>query len=517
MRMDVATYQGDGFSEVITSHGEESLTWSTGTYGKVRLADPKAMFDEINGYWETLPDDKQDDLWRCYKEIKALLDEMTEPFHTVRYLREYISQLYSNMSMDSISRWLLGGRLYIPSDVHETRDNTGRYKNSDQTYLVDDYINLAVMALALRPVIPIWGEFIDQGGQGSGNDLYKEMDAMGLVSHTYIMDWPKEAPAIEKLENYIQVPVKNEAVALSSLWRGLGTAEIPIWLLANVMVRRLAIVPLCDHDNPQSVIAYVYKYIRSKLKPTERRTTDRVSEKRPEGGGRDEDDKTSLLEEYKVKQRIADGDAVLYAVCTENMAGIAQTVDPTVDLRLLEQTMRALNRMGNAQVNTHQVRLAQWTLAKGYPARAMSHIDKVSVNRLLVTAQALLWHWGFLEVACLLTVDAISATDQNAPGLTHRPRPSTRISRKYIDQLMELYPHVKPQRGKDTNLRNGNVASIGVNNVTHEVMAGNWQYLGVPELKRLAGQPEGRGILVVPPTIKNNITEAVKHIASLNQ
>lgn len=517
MRLDVAQFQGDGFCEVITSHGDEALTWSTGTYGKVRLNNPKTVFDEINGYWESLPKENQDGIWACYKEIKQLLDEMTEPFYVVKYLRELITQLYSFMPMDSFNRWLLSGRLYIPSDVHETRDNTGRYKNSDQTYLVDDYINLAVMALSLRPVIPIWGEYIDQGGQGSGNDLYKEMDAMGLISHTEIMNWPKEAPAIDKLEHYIQVPVKSEAITLSSLWRGMGSAEIPIWLLANVLVRRLTIVPLCDHENPQSVIAYVYKYIRSKLKPTERRTTDRVSEKRPEGGGRDEDDKTSLLEEYKVKQRIADGDSVLYSVYTENMAGIAQKVDPTMDLRLLEQTMQSLDRLGNVNVNPHQVRIAQWVLAKGFPPRAMSHIDKVSVNRLLVTAQALLWHWGCLEVASLMTVEGISMSDQNAPGLTHRPRPSTRISRKYIDELMELFPHVKPQRGKDTTLRNGNVAAIGINNVTREVMAGNWHYLGPLELKRLAGQPEGRGILVVPPTIKNNITEMVIHIAKLNQ
>jgi len=517
MHLEVAQFQGDGFSEVRTVHKNESLVWSTGTYGKVRLNNPHGAFDEINGYWASLPEQAQDAIWEAYKELKEEFERITDFVQEIKGVRRLITELYRNMPMDSFNAWLLRGNLYIPSDVQETPDVNGRYKNSAQTYLVADYINLAVVALALRPLIPIWGEFIDQGGYGSGNDLYKEMDAMGLIAHTEIMNWPHDSPAIDKLEGYIQVPVNNEAITLRSLWLGLGSAERPVWLMANVLVRRLTIVPLCDHTNPQSVIAYVYKYIRSKLKPTERRTADRVNEKRPEGGGRDEDDKTSLLEEYKVKQRIADGDAVLYDIQTENMAGMAQKVDPTIDLRLLERTVGSLDRMGRVAISSHQVHLAQWVMAKGFPPRAFSHVKKVSVNRLLVTAQALLWHWGCLEVACLMTVEPISMADQNAPGLSYRPRPSTRISRKYIDRLMELYPHVKPQRGKDTSMRNGNVASLGINTVTREIMTGNWNYVGPLELKRLAGQPEGRGLLVIPPTIKNNITEAVIKIAELNQ
>jgi len=518
MRLEVTQLQGGGFCEVAVIHGEESLVWTTGTYGKVRTLTPQGTFNEINGYWESLPLETQNNIWSTYKEIKELLDEMVDPFHVVKYLRQLVEKLYTHMPMDSFSQWMLRGNLFIPSDVHPTMDDTARYNNPDKTYLTEDYINLAVVALALRPMIPIWGEYIDQGGQGTGNDLYKEMDAMGLITGTEIVRWPENNPAFDKLERYVQFSSESTPVSLSSIWKGMGSAEIPVWLTANVMVRRLTIVPLFDHLAGINIAAYVYRYVRSKMRAGDRRTSDRVNEKRNEGGGgRDEDDKTSLLEEYKVKQRIADGDAVLYSVYSENMAGIAQRVDPTIDLKLLTQTIKTLPKLDQVNVNTHQIRMAQWILAKGFPPRALGHINKASLNRLLVTSQALLWHWGFLDLACLMTVESISTTDQNAPGLTHRPKPNTRISRKYIDELMELYPHVKPQRGKDTNLRNGNVAAIGINNLTREVMAGNWHYLGNHELKKLAEQPEGRGLLVIPPTIKNNLTEMAIYIARLNQ
>lgn len=519
MQIEITQYQGGGFNQVATVHNGQRLTWSCNTFGKVRIADPDGVFREINRYFATLSADNADALWGLYEQAHTQMEEVVDTFKGVIGLKYIVHQMYQLIDIEEASKSLLKGDLFIPPEVNRSLTDASRYKNRDQTYLVEDYINLAVFSMALRALIPLWGEYIDQGGHGTGNDLYKEMEAMSLINDASLIQWPSENPAFEKLASYIMVSSEANPATLSSIWRGMGNEEVPTWLLANVLVRRLTIVPL-EGIHATNICAYVYRYIRSKLKASDRRTSDRVTEKRHDGGGgRDEDDKTSLLEEYKIKQRIADGDTVLFSEYTRNMMGIAQEVDPTIRLNLLDKAAEALPRMEKTAVNPHQVKLAQWVLAKGFPPRAMGHITKEAVNRLLVTAQALMWHWGFLEVACLMTVDGVSATDQNVPGLTHRPRPSTRISRKYIDQLMELYPHVKAQRGKDTNLRNGNVAAIGINTITRDIMAGNWYYLGTLDLKKLAENQHysGRGILVVPPTIKNTLTELVIYTAQFNQ
>lgn len=521
MRLEVIQTQGNGFTVVETSHNGESLTWTTGTYGKVRLNDPYRVFDEINGYWESLPKAAQDQIWAAYKEIKHYLEEVMDSYHIHRYIKRYLVKMYEAMSMDGMSKWLLTrGGLYIPSDIQDRIVPDARYPNPDQTYIKEDYINLATLALALRPLIPVWGEYIDQGGQGTGNDLYKEMEVVDLIQGTEIVDWPKGKSAYDKLHNYIRVAAEDTPVTLGSLWKGMGSSEIPGWLKSKTMVRRLTIVPLCDHSATHSIIANVYRYVISNLKPNDRRTSDRVRGKKPEGEGFDEDDKTSLLESYKIKQRVAYGDEVLFEVYTERPAEIAQHVDPAIDLKLLEQTLDVVPSVVDLDIHPHQVSLAQWVLARAFPPRAIEYVSKIAVNRLLATTQALLWQWGYLDLACLMQVERVNTTDQNIPGITQHARSGSRISRNYVDELMVLYKHVKPQRLKagetEPNNRNGNLASQAINSVTKKVLAHTWQYNGPRELKKLAGQPEGSRILVVPPNIKNRITELAIFLAKLN-
>lgn len=522
MHLEISQKQGDGFTEVAAVHKGEKLLFNTSTYGKVKLSSNVGVFDEINAYWEWAGPDVQEHVWEHFTEIKQYLEQVMDAFHIGKYLKKHITLMYQQMPMESFSKWLLTrGNLYVPSDIPDAIAEDARYKREDQTYLKSHYIDLATLSLALRPVLPIFGEYIDQGGAGNGGDLYKEMEVVGLITDTGMVSYPKEEPAFEKLFNYIKITTDDSPVSLARLWKGMGSAEVPLWFQARVLVRRLTIVPLTDHNATHSIIANVYRYVRTNMKPADRRATDRVREKTPEDEGMDEDDKTSLLENYKVKQRIADGDAVLYSVYSENVAGIAQKVDPTIDLKLIEQTTELLDSLGNLQISPHQIRLGQWVLAKAYPPKAFYHIPKASVQRLLAAAQALLWHWGYLDIAVLMQVECISTTGQNIPGITQQPRSNTRISRKYIDELMVAYPHVKPQRPKagtgEINNRSGNIAAVGINSVTRLIMQNSWYYHGPKELGQLAQQTEGRGVVVVPPAIKNRITELVLDLAKINQ
>lgn len=526
MFLFVSQIQGNGFTEVTAEHKKERLVFAVTTYGKIKLQDPTKIFEEINGYWAWLGEEAQDGIWEAYKEIKQILDNATDSFHIARYIKRQIVLMYQWMPMDSFSKWLLTrGNLYIPSDIRDSITEDSRYPRLEQTYLKEDYINLSVMALSIRPVLPIWGEYIDPNRQGDSNDLYKEMEAVGLISETEIVNWPQPNSAFEKLHNYIAITAEDTPTTLGSLWKGIGSTEIPLWLQAKVLVRRLTIVPLCNHDATHSIIANIYRYVKSNLKPTDRRTTDRVNEKRPDGPGSDEDDKTSFLEGYKVKQRVADGDAVLFNVYSENMAVLSQKVDPTMDLRLLERSIVNLQSMEKLQIYEHQILLAQWVLAKGFPPKAFFQVDKRSVDRLLATTQALLWHWGYWDIAVFMQVERIMATVQDIPGITMRPRGGSRIARRFDEELVQLYPHAKPQKVPqkmrdsqvDTINRSANFAAIGINNLTRELMRYNWYYHGPQELKALAEQPEGRGLLVIPPKIKDQITELVIHLAKLNQ
>lgn len=516
MRLEVTQVQGGGFVLVTAYHGDKSLSWPCKAYSKVKLADPSKVFDEINAYWEWAGPEVQQKVWDCYEQIKSALDQIVDNYTIGRHVRHYVNVMYSAMPMQSFMKWLLTmGNLFIPADIQDKITDDSRYNRTEQTYLRVDYINLATVALALRPMLPIWGEFIEQT---SDNDQYKEMESVGLIAETELMTWPEPESAFDKLNNYIRFCTEDTPITLSNLWKGMGSAEIIGWLQSKVVVRRLTIVPLCDHTS-HSIISNVYRYVKSNIKPVDRSTADRVNEKRPEGGGGEEDDKTSFLESYKIKQRIADGDAVMFEDATLNMVGLVQSVDPTVDLNLLIETTAHLDEMGPHRVHPHQIAIAQWVMAKTFPARAFFHIPKIAVNRLLASAQALLWHWGYHELAVFMQVSLLPQ-DNDLPHLTRPAKSGSRIANRYKEELNVLFPYVKPQRvGKsdDPDGKSDNMAALAINSVTADIRSSIWTYHGPADLYRLANQPQGQNILVVPQTLKNTITELVIHLAKLNQ
>lgn len=520
MRLDISEHQGSGFREVTMSHKGESIRWQTPTYIRVKITGSGDPFAEINAFWEWSGAKVQDQVWSILSDIKHDMENIVEPYHIARHTTAHLRRLYEVMTLDRMHTWLMTvGGLYFPErKVIPKPPDVARAPNNK--YYTDDYANLAAISLALRPMIAVWGEYIENGGQGNGSDMYKEIEAKELLNGTAVMQWPDKEPALDKVERYVAGIARDKKVSLTTLWKGMGTTEIPDWLLSLVMVRRLTIVPLTEVGESHSLIANVHHYASSKMDPDSRNNANRVNKKNPDKEGRDEDDKTSVMEEYKVKQKISDGDVVTFEIATENPALLARKVDSTIDLDLLKTCMDCIDSMNNVEISDHQVRLTQWVMAKAYSPRALAYIGKRPVIRLMATAQALLWHWGYHNLALLLLVERINPTNRNAAGLTGRLGAGTRlhIKQQYRDALMTLYPHIRPLKPKDVGTpHKGNVTIDAINNLTRDIMLGDWYYRGPTELHRLAGQTEGRHHLVVPTTTKEDLTKLTIELAERNK
>src|SRR5690606_22049939 len=93
-------------------------------------------------------------------------------------------------------------------------------KPQARTYLRDDYRELVIFALALRPMVPIWGEYIRTSGDIAGN-VYKEYAAMRLM----INSWPSKCKPRERLLEYLENLIPRDPKNNSAIWSGLGTTE----------------------------------------------------------------------------------------------------------------------------------------------------------------------------------------------------------------------------------------------------------------------------------------------------
>jgi hypothetical protein len=526
MQLTVTGVQGNGFTQVTVEHKMQQIAFSTKAYAKVKLPDQQRVFKEFNGFLNSsfVSEEDKDHIWNCYSRIRDILDMPLDSMRVAMSLRYYIRELYERLSMNDMRRWLMTvGNLHIPVEVEKKITAESRYNKVDQTYLEHEYINLATVALAVRPMIPIWGEYIEAGTE---NELHKENEVVGLISDCEIAHWPvgEKGPhgedvdtAFEKLAGYVRFCVEAEATTLGQLWRGMSSVEVPVHLQSKVLVRRLTIVPL-DDPTSHSIVANTYRYVKSNLNPAERTTADRVNEKRPESGG-DDDDKTSFIEAHKTKHRVSPGDIEAFNVDALNVLKLARKVDPTIDLGKLKLCVDAISNVASTPIYPHQIKLAQWVMARSFPARAFYHINKVAVNNMLAAAQALIWHWGFKDIAVFMQVDLVTYGDYQSQNQLSQPRSNARIPIKYKEDMIRLFPHQKaPQyMNNGTALKTDNMAGIAINNVNASIHSSHWVYRGPDQLFKDAGQVSGTNVLIVPPTIKATITELVIHLGNLNK
>jgi hypothetical protein len=313
--------------------------------------------------------------------------------------------------------------------------------------------------------------------------------------------------------------VDGEPLSLARAFAGMSSTDVRVLLQSKVLVRRLTIIPLNDPAS-HSIVANIFRYVTTNMTPAERSTADRVAKKLPEGGGGDDEDKTSFIESHKTKGRISPGDIEAYNVDAMDYELLAEEVDPTICKIKLKQCISCIQQVGNLEIRPHQILIAQWVMAKAYPSRAFYHISKLPVNYLLATAQALLWHWGFKDVAILMQVEPLRHGEHNSTTQLSQTRQGSRIANRFRPQLDELFPHMKlqktPQNGSETP-KPENMAGLSINSCNQSVRSSNWVYHGPDQLFTEAGQAMHNRVLIIPQTIKHTLTEVVIHLAQINQ
>lgn len=526
MEFKVTQVQGAGFTQVSVSHEGHVLEWSARAYSKVKLADPNRVFKELNGYMENVPPHIQSKIFNAYVEIHKLFGLGFSPEMLSASLVHHIGEIYKHLPMNSLRRWLLTiGNLHIPNDIQDTINADSRYNKREQTYLKADYINNATVALATQAMIPVWGEYMDQC---TDQELYKENHVVALVANTEMANWPigekdtmgEEIPTVfDKLAGYVKYCMQNEPLNLALVWAGLSSTNVRVLLHSKILVRRLTIIPLNDPSS-HSIVANIFRYVMTNLKPAERSTADRVAKKLPEGVSGDDEDKTSFIESHKMKSRISPGDIEAYNLDAMDYELLAEEVDPTICKQKLKQCISCIPDVTNVEIRPHQILIAQWVMAKAFPSRAFYHVSKLPVNYLLATTQALLWHWGFKDVAILMQVEPLKHGEHNSAIQLSQTRQGSRIANRYRAQLDELYPHMKlqkvPQNGSETP-KPENMAGLAINSCNQSIRSSNWIYHGPRKLYDEAGQVTSNQVLILPQTIKHTITEVVLHLAQINQ
>lgn len=427
---------------VVVSHLGAELLFKVTELKKSKLNVPgKDLFLEINQYLNELDHHTQFAIFKIYKELRELRDDIISvPFNTQqKETIQMMSQLYKLIDIDRLAKFAARTNIIYPEGLFSRSSEQAVTSNVNVNinYYKEDYDGLVVLVLALRPMIPVWGEYIALYKTDTGTQ-YKEYKALKLLSKTTI----NNSPYMDRLRLYINEwrTTGNSRGTLAddiAVLDGISSDDLTDYILGLILVRRLSLCNIHANTEKDSIISSVYSYLKSKL--TEAANTFKTKKKYDDGVGRESGEEVSILEKYKISSKLTHGDREALKEYARLPVNIAKEIEPEIDLFILEECL-TLNHTLNLPISDHQRLITQWVTYQAFPPQGIYELNKLEVTNLISVAQAILIHWGYYELALLIT----SNIAFNEVNLAPSSRAS--ISDKLLEELDKIYPYRKPNK-----------------------------------------------------------------------
>lgn len=423
---------------VVVEHNGQQIRWSSKMFDKKRLCSSTGIFTDINGYFQTLHPAVQEQIWVIYTEIHQLLLQPAAITHTVRGLQDLIAKLYQSIEFDGVEHYVkFYCNVFIPETVKDS--HSVEEVNIDRTYLKQDFIRLVALTVMLRPMVPIWGEFIKEMS-GTIGILQKDLVAFRLLCKTnfYATD------VVERLKGYIQAHIAQETMPSSVIiFSTLSSDQIPEWMMSMIVVRRMVISQISSNTGEVgSLISNIYGYLKNCLRDIETRHS-AIREKHSEGG--DEETERSLNEDTRVREALTPGDLQTIEYHARDILHMAQEMDAMVPEDVVMAFASIKHQVLNISMTSqsHQIVMAAW-MVRSIPPLSLFTLDKTHATNVIVAVQSVLWHWGMRELALLITASPISNETDNYSVGSGR---SVKIRPELVELLEQQYPYAMSDQG----------------------------------------------------------------------
>lgn len=451
----------DELTLVVEHHGRE-ITWSVEAYRKkTDLIAEDDGFSYLNAYIAYLSDKRQTVLFEQLVKIHDVFNSLGVPDVKYQKLKEHVVAFVELIDAEHLHEWVTNVST-IPIPTSLKGDYSSSDRDRDKTYLRYEYSGLLVLALVGRFMLGILGEYMKQYSDRVGNE-FKEYSAMRLLDDT----WLNYYEATDRLRRYIQASIRQHSLSESAIIGGLSSFELSVFFLANIFIRRLAITPMDASLASGGLMAAVYKgynTVKNNLSDKFSPLTDKTamaSDSRQEDGSN-----WSKLELYKITQQVGFDDLAIHKYMVNDTHRLAAQIDGTLPLAQLRECLaNTTRRMGRFPLQDHAIILTQWVLRTHMPCRMIYNLDKPEVMQLMGLAQALLWHWGFHDIALLVTTE-IDRKTLVSGSLSNRPKRQVKTSP--MEEFNNVYPYHKLTR---TASRDRNPAHAAISTFNESMLS----------------------------------------------
>jgi len=508
--MKIEVINLDGLStgiEVLVSHKDEEILFNVTSFGKNSFKDFN-VFDQINDYWEFLPDIDKSIAFNYFKRIRETFNNVWDRRELILTLNQLSIEMTDFYDQHKLAEWIsLKSSIYIP-DVFEREYITDIDKagSRDQTYIKSDYTKLIAMSMVLRTMIPVWGEYIFRTRQEAGT-IFKEYYALQLLNNSKIV----HCEAFEKLRLYIDKTVGADANNRSTIISGISSEDFSYWMLSLVCIRRLSIGDIRGTDPRANLVTFIYKFITQKINATESNGANTIKDKTNEDYANETELKLSVLERYKIKRTISIGEIVELGHSIEDLRSIAFMLSSNMTDELFNNSIASSQHLRKHNLMEPQLAILRWVFKPVISPRGLMYLPKETIINALGTCQAVLWARGHEYLALLTTAYAEVAGDVlMVTGVDSRAR----IPKDLTDGLNMFYPFFKRTGNMKAQVKPVNMAIHTIDNLIDSLGDFVWTMTADTELiNKHFGSNHNRRITLLH-TIRIDLAKLILEIAS---
>lgn len=560
---------GNSINAVDITHRGYTMRWNMVTYTRFKVSDPAVLFREINQFWGKQKEEVQDRVFLIYHNIYRILEdpmnvlsltadaripvvpknndlnklydqyikdlEKLPPDHNQQghgnllqreYVASYLRRLYDLITTKDTDEIVAGMTIIYASTMTDAVPVTNRqYPDSGRTHTRSDYNALASLAIRMRPVLPIFGHCMNvyQDKRKSG---LKESAIVSQLNETDVF----EMPACIKLREFMEASLKQfKKGTVTTVNGGIGAAELPYWCLAKALYRRVACGEIDSNDGASSIVTNVFNFIEKSVLESVNRNFGPVHRKsRPDerAGSSKGEDNQSIIEAVKAREDITRGRRRMVNVFGRNVVLIAKRIDPTIPIELVTECCKLTPQKLANVPHPVQDGLVRWVLSSAEHKRGPDYtlggslglhhnVDYLRREELTLytgIAQAMLEHWGFIELAALFDASA-SAQEGIVPAAAMWAHDD--FSAETIAQLVDLFPYEVSGSRKQPSIEERNVGAADSREMATLVSIENWVVRSGRYSERVNSDRDG--FLTFPPGFANRIADLLIRCCTPNE
>lgn len=312
-----------------------------------------------------------------------------------------------------------------------------------QTYLKDDYLELAALAMIIKATLPLVGHFL-YVRQKEIYSNHSEYLLFNFYRQHKIYDSAPMVKLLGFMSKLIAQPnlgADSESIRVFEVQTSKD--EMDIFYLAKVVLQRVSIATIIDDDDTGSLINKIYNYANNRLKSTgdtSKIIRDKTALTDVESGS---GDKESMFESYRIMSDLPANYIVEFNTITNSVNKILnqlpKSMRDVVDNKILLDAIQFTKIFNNGNFTPYQINIISVVFKHFIDPRSINQVSAENLVNLTAIMFAYMWGMGYKTLALLFTAQIDLATEETMSiNITVN---KTRIPKEVKAELDVLFPY----------------------------------------------------------------------------